>query len=61
MMAKDIHFFYELESEYINELSTVKEGNTETLKKKKRSIISEKLGYKLSDYAKPSVTQKIVY
>ncbi|MBO4739564.1 MAG: hypothetical protein J5606_08405 [Bacteroidales bacterium] len=57
-MIKDIHFFYNLEQNYIQELSEMTGKNKETIKKDKRTQIEKTVGYSLSQYAKPSVTKK---
>ena len=57
-MAKDIKFFYKLEENYIAELSEKTAENKETIKKTRRAKIEKELNYKLSDFAKPSNTER---
>ena len=57
-MAKDINFFYSTEELLLSELSALKNESSESLKRQYRKQIENKIDYKLSDYAKPSVTKK---
>lgn len=57
-MAKDINFFYYMEELLLSELSALRNESGESLKRQYRKQIENKIDYKLSDYAKPSVTKK---
>ena len=60
-MDKDIHFFYNLEQNYIQELSDVTGKNKETIKKDNRTQIEKNVGYSLSQYAKPSALKQYIH
>lgn len=53
-LLKDIESFYEIESELLDELSTVTGKNKETTKRDVRKRVRATKNYSISDYSSPS-------